>query len=60
MALEWKMLLYLMITLNISWPFMAVWYSLGSFGIFFQYWYVWTKKNLATVPGSASDSEKGR
>jgi hypothetical protein len=28
---------------------MAVWYSLWSFGIFFQFWYVWTKKNLATL-----------
>jgi hypothetical protein len=28
---------------------MAVWYSLRSFVIFFQSWYVWTKKNLATL-----------
>jgi hypothetical protein len=28
---------------------MAVWYSLWSFGIFFPIWYVWTKKNLATL-----------
>jgi hypothetical protein len=28
---------------------MAVWYSLWSFGIFFPFWYIWTKKNLATV-----------
>jgi hypothetical protein len=28
---------------------MAVWYSLGSFGIFFPFWYVWSKKNLATL-----------
>jgi hypothetical protein len=29
--------------------FMAVWYSLRSLGIFFLFWYVWTKKNLATL-----------
>jgi hypothetical protein len=28
---------------------MAVWYSLWSFVIFFTIWYVWTKKNLATL-----------
>jgi hypothetical protein len=28
---------------------MAVWYSLWSFGHFFPFWYVWTKKNLATL-----------
>jgi hypothetical protein len=28
---------------------MAVWCSLWSFGIFFPFWYVWTKKNLATL-----------
>jgi hypothetical protein len=28
---------------------MAAWYSLWPFGIFFQVWYVWTKKNLATL-----------
>jgi hypothetical protein len=28
---------------------MAVWCSLWSFGIFFPFWYVWTKKNLATM-----------
>jgi hypothetical protein len=28
---------------------MAVWYSLWSFVIFFPIWYVWTKKNLATL-----------
>jgi hypothetical protein len=28
---------------------MAVSYSLWSFGIFFPIWYVWTKKNLATL-----------
>jgi hypothetical protein len=27
---------------------MAVWNSLWSFFIFFPFWYVWTKKNLAT------------
>jgi hypothetical protein len=30
--------------------FMAIWYSLWSFGIFFPFWYVWTNKNLATLP----------
>jgi hypothetical protein len=28
---------------------MTGWYSLWSFGIFFPLWYVWTKKNLATL-----------
>jgi hypothetical protein len=28
---------------------MAIWYSLWSFVIFFPIWYVWTKKNLATL-----------
>jgi hypothetical protein len=28
---------------------MNVWSSLCSFGIFFPFWYVWTKKNLATL-----------
>jgi hypothetical protein len=28
---------------------MAIWYSLHSFGIFFPFWYVSTKKNLATL-----------
>jgi hypothetical protein len=28
---------------------MAVWCSLWSFGIFSTIWYVWTKKNLATL-----------
>jgi hypothetical protein len=28
---------------------MAVGFSLWSFGIFFQFWYFWTKKNLATL-----------
>jgi hypothetical protein len=36
--------------------FTATWYNLqpfgivcGSFGVFFPFWYVWTKKNLATL-----------
>jgi hypothetical protein len=35
--------------------FTAIWYSLWPFGIvcrhlvFFPFWYVWTKKNLATL-----------
>jgi hypothetical protein len=28
---------------------MTIWYSLWSFGIHFPFWYVWTKKNLATL-----------
>jgi hypothetical protein len=28
---------------------MAIWYSLWSFGIFFPFWYVGAKKNLATL-----------
>jgi hypothetical protein len=28
---------------------MVRWYSLWSFGIFFPFWYVSTKKNLATL-----------
>jgi hypothetical protein len=28
---------------------MAVWYSLWSIGTLFPFWYVWTKKNLATL-----------
>jgi hypothetical protein len=28
---------------------MDVWYSLCSFSILFPFWYVWTKKNLATL-----------
>jgi hypothetical protein len=28
---------------------MAVWFSLWSFGMLFPFWYVWTKKNLATL-----------
>jgi uncharacterized RDD family membrane protein YckC len=33
---------------------MASWYSLWSFVIFFPFWYVWTKKNLATLCLSAA------
>jgi hypothetical protein len=29
--------------------YLAVWYSLWSFGILFPLWYIWTKKNLATL-----------
>jgi hypothetical protein len=31
---------------------MAVWYSLWLFVVFFPIWYVWTKKNLATLLSS--------
>jgi hypothetical protein len=51
-ALEWKMLVYFMTICNIYSHLvlvMAVWYSLWSLGIFFLFWYVWTKKNLATL-----------
>jgi hypothetical protein len=34
--------------------FMAIWYSLWSFGIFFPIWNVWRNKNLATLRGMAS------
>jgi hypothetical protein len=39
--------------------FMAIWYSLWSFGIFFPIWYVWSKKNLATLVFLIANSEKG-
>jgi hypothetical protein len=29
--------------------YIAIWYNLRSFGIFFPFWYVWSKKNLATL-----------
>jgi hypothetical protein len=41
--------------------FMAIWYNLwpfaivcGHFGVSFSFWYVWTKKNLATVTTTKS------
>jgi hypothetical protein len=37
---------------------MAFWYGLWSFGIFFTFWYVWTKKNLATLPRSGRAEKK--
>jgi hypothetical protein len=30
-------------------PFGIIYGRLWSFGIFFPYWYIWTKKNLATL-----------
>jgi hypothetical protein len=33
--------------------FMVVWYSLWWFGIFIPFWYVSTKKNLATLSSSS-------
>jgi hypothetical protein len=33
---------------------MSVWYSLWSFGVFFPIWYVWTKKNPATLVMSSN------
>jgi hypothetical protein len=38
--------------------FLAVWYSLWSFGIFFQFWYVWTKKNMAALTTSPELDDK--
>jgi hypothetical protein len=35
---------------------MAIWYSLWSFGIFSQFWYVCTKKNMATPLTSNSNA----
>jgi hypothetical protein len=37
---------------------MAIWYSLWSFVIFFPIWYVWTKRNLATLATTASFQAK--
>jgi hypothetical protein len=58
-ALERKMLVYFMAIRNILRPFgifyghlvyvVAIWCSLRPFGIFFPFWYVWAKKNLATL-----------
>jgi hypothetical protein len=55
-ALEWTMLVCFMTFWNILrpfgkhnlWPFGIVFGNL-SFGIFFPFWFVWTKKNLATL-----------
>jgi hypothetical protein len=38
---------------------MAVWYSLLPFGIFFLFWYVWTKKNLATLASNVEAAKSG-
>jgi hypothetical protein len=43
-VLEWKMWVYFMDIWYNVWPFG---FCLWSFGIFFPFWYVWTKKNLA-------------
>jgi hypothetical protein len=53
-ALECKMLLYFMTIWNILRPFGIIYgrfgiCSLWSFGVFFPFWYIWTKKNLATL-----------
>jgi hypothetical protein len=54
-ASEWKLLVYFMTICNILRPFGIIYgrlvyvHNLGSFGIFFLIWYVWTKKNLATL-----------
>jgi hypothetical protein len=62
MALKWKMLLYFMIVWDILWPFGMMYSSfccsLWSFGTFFPFWYVWTKKNLAT--NCTSEAVKAR
>jgi hypothetical protein len=38
--------------------FMAILYSLWSFVIFFPIWYVWTKKNLATLNRTRARKQK--
>jgi hypothetical protein len=35
-------------------------YSVWSFGIFFTFWYVWTKKNLAALIARAKDNDLRR
>jgi hypothetical protein len=52
--MEWKMLVYFKaVWYNYVWynlvKYMAVWYSLWSFVPLFPFWYVWTKKDLATL-----------
>jgi hypothetical protein len=51
-VLKLKMFVYCMtiwIFYSLIVYFVVVWYSLCSFGIVFPFWYVWTKKNLATL-----------
>jgi hypothetical protein len=39
--------------------FMAIWYYLWTFVTFFQFWYVWNKKNLASLVGGMGASKTG-
>jgi hypothetical protein len=58
-ALKCKMLLYFMIIWNMSWPFGIMYGSLVKFVVIwyiFPFWYVWTKKNLATMLGCCNGS----
>jgi hypothetical protein len=55
-ALEWKMLTKFLIIYDHLEHYAAIWYNLWQFGIvcghlvyIFPFWYVWTKKNLATL-----------
>jgi hypothetical protein len=54
-AFDWKLFVYfvtiwhILRRIGIMYIHMSVWYILWSFGIFFPFWYVWTKKNLATL-----------
>jgi hypothetical protein len=48
-ALKWKRSLYFMTIWNILRPIGIP--SWRSFGTFFTFWYVWTKKNPATLQG---------
>jgi hypothetical protein len=36
--------------------FMTIWYILCSFGTFLRFWYVWIKKNLATLIDQPTES----
>jgi hypothetical protein len=47
---KWNMLVYFTAIWYHLCPFGIVDSRLGSFGIFFPFWYVWNKKNLAALP----------
>jgi hypothetical protein len=47
-VLQWKMLVFYGQMVY----FMAIWYIMWSFGIFFPFWYIATEKNLATLPAA--------
>jgi hypothetical protein len=60
-ALEWKMWLYFMTIWNILRPFGIFCGRLVKFAVIlyiFPFWYVWTKKNLATLVSKTRISEK--